>query len=73
LGTTPKATTMLRCIQEAREFIRLAEAVPTHDTLVTKDHVTRKVQYIESGKASGLMKAQSIILTRALADLRQGR
>jgi hypothetical protein len=56
LRTTPKATTMLRCIQEAREFIRLAEAVPTHDTLVTKDHVTRKVQYIESGKASGLMK-----------------
>ena len=64
---------MLRCIQEAREFIRLAEAVPTHDTLVTKDDVTRKVRYIESGKASGLMKAQSIILTRALADLRQGR
>ena len=38
-----------------------------------RDLKGNKVRFIESGKASGLMKAQSIILTRALADLRQGR
>ncbi len=70
MRTTPKATTMLRCIQEAREFIRLAEAVPVSDFY---HFGGEKVRYIESGKASGLMKAQSIILTRALADYRQGR
>jgi hypothetical protein len=62
---------MQRCIREAREFIRLAEEVPIKD--FGKDFKGKRVQSIESGKASGLMKAQSIILTRALADLRQGR
>lgn len=71
MGTTPKATTMLRCIQEAREFIRLAEEVPIKDFGMS--FKGNRIQVIESGKASGLMKAQSIILTRALADYRQGR
>ena len=66
-----KATTMLRCIKEAREFIHMAEEVPLSD--FGRDLKGNKVRFIESGKASGLMKAQSIILTRALADLRQGR
>lgn len=71
MRTTSKASTMLRCIREAREFIRLAEEVPLSD--FGRDLKGKKVQFIEPGKASGLMKAQSIILTRALADLRQGR
>ena len=62
---------MLRCIKEAKEFVRLAEEVPFRD--FGRDLKGKKVQFIESGKASGLMKAQSIILTRALADYRQGR
>ena len=66
-----RVTTMRRCIKEAREFIRLAEGVPLSD--FGRDLKGDKVRFIESGKASGLMKAQSIILTRALADLRQGR
>lgn len=71
MRTTPKVTTMQRCVKEAREFIRLAEEVPISD--FGRDLKGKKVQFIEPGKASGLMKAQSIILTRALADLRQGR
>jgi hypothetical protein len=45
---------MLRCIREAREFIRLAEEVPLSD--FGRDLKGKKVQFIESGKASGLMK-----------------
>jgi hypothetical protein len=71
MGTTPKATTMLRCIQEAREFIRPAEEVPIKDFGMS--FKGNRIQVIESGKASGLMKAQSIILTRALANYRQDR
>ena len=71
MRNTPKADTMQRCIKEAREFIRLAEEVPISD--FGTDFKGNKVRFIEPGKASGLMKAQSIILTRALADLRQGR
>ena len=71
MRTTPKAATMQKCIKEAREFIRLAEEVPVSD--FGTDFKGKKVQFIESGKASGLMKAQSIILTRALADYRQNR
>lgn len=71
MRTTPKVTTMQRCVKEAREFIRLAEEVPISD--FGRDLKGKKVQFIEPGKASGLMKAQSIILTRALADYRQGR
>jgi hypothetical protein len=53
MRTTPKATTMLRCIKEAREFIRLAEEVPLSDCY----HFSgKKVRFIEPGKASGLMK-----------------
>jgi hypothetical protein len=55
----------------ATEFVRLANEVPLID--FGTDFKGKKVQFIEPGKASGLMKAQSIILTRALADLRQGR
>jgi hypothetical protein len=71
MRTTPKASTMMRCIREAGEFIRLAEEVPIKD--FGKDFKGKRVQFIEPGKASGLMKAQSIILTRALADYHQGR
>lgn len=71
MRTTPQVDTMLRCIREAREFIRLAEEVPVSD--FGTDFKGKKVRFIESGKASGLMKAQSIILTRALADYRRGR
>ena len=67
----PKATTLLRCVRVATEFVRLANEVPLID--FGTDFKGKKVQFIEPGKASGLMKAQSIILTRALADLRQGR
>ena len=65
MRTTPKATTMQRCIREAREFIRLAEEVPITDFGMR--FKGNRIQVIEPGKASGLMKAQSII------HLRQGR
>jgi len=66
-----QAKTMKQCIQEAKDFIKLAEAVPMRD--FGKDLNGKEVLFIESGKASGAMKRASMDLTRALADLRQGR
>ncbi len=56
MRTTPKASTMQRCIKEAREFVRLAEEVPLSD--FGTDFKGKKVQVIESGGASGLMKGR---------------
>ena len=62
MRTTPKATTMQRCIREAREFIRLAEEVPLSD--FGKDFKGKKVQSIESGKV--VMTARNLYMYRAL-------
>lgn len=62
--------TLRRCIDEAMKFVNMAGEVPTKE--IEMDH-RMSHEYIEAGKASGLVGAQSMILTRALADLRQGR
>ena len=58
----------MKCIEEAKRFIKLAEEVPMHETDFGKDFKGKEVhiKYIESGKASGLMKAQSIIAMMAI-------
>jgi hypothetical protein len=71
MRTTPQAATLLKCIQEAKRFIELAEEVPLTD--FGRDLKGKKVQFIESGKASGAARRASMDLTRALADYRSGR
>jgi hypothetical protein len=68
-----EAKTLQRCIEEAREFIKLAKAIPLRTVEVEGESSKRTVTYIEAGKASGAMKRASMDLTRALADLRMGR
>jgi hypothetical protein len=65
-----KPETLTRCCDEAMKFVNMASAVHTHE--VEMEHRMSQT-YIDAGKESGLVGAQSIILTRALADLRQGR
>jgi len=65
-----KPETLRRCIDEAMKFIEMAQEVPTRQ--IEMEH-RLSVEYIDHGKASGLVGAQSLILTRALADLRQNR
>lgn len=62
--------TLRRCVAEAMKFVNMAANVPTSQ-INHKDRLP--TEYIDGGKASGLVGAQSMILTRVLADLRQGR
>jgi hypothetical protein len=66
-----EAKTMKKCIAEAKRFVKLAEAVPIRKT-ENKSQFS-KWDFVESGKASGAARRASMDLTRALADLRQGR
>ncbi|MFA5376617.1 MAG: hypothetical protein WC455_12795 [Dehalococcoidia bacterium] len=68
-----QAKTLQQCIQEAKRFIQLAEAVPLRDVVIEGEHSKRTVTYIESGKASGAMKRASMDLSRCLSALRGGR
>jgi hypothetical protein len=62
--------TLKRCANEASKLIELIQDVPTH---YIEGPNRMSTEYVNPGKASGLVRAQSIILTRALADLRKGR
>ena len=64
-GGNMKADTMKRCVKEAKRFIKLASDVEMHKY--------GNVEIMQQGKASGAMVRASMDLTRALADLRQGR
>ena len=66
-----RAETLARAIREAKHFIKMAEAVPVND--FGKNFRGERVKIIEMGKASGAARRASMDLTRALADLRQGR
>ena len=71
-----EAKTLKRCIEEARRFIRLAEAVPIEHVPSYKTEVlgvTKAYDRIESGKQSAAAKRASMDLSRCLSDLRQGR
>lgn len=68
-----EAKTLQRCIKEAKDFIEAAEAVPLREVVIEGESSKRTVAYIEPGKASGAMRRASMDLSRALADLRQGR
>jgi len=68
-----EAKTLKKCIQEAKDFIKLAEAVPLREVVIEGEHGKRTATYIEAGKASGAMKRASMDLSRELANLRQGR
>lgn len=71
-----EAKTLKRCIEEARRFIRLAEAVPIEHvparTSVMHENL-KAYDRIKAGKESAAAKRSSMDLSRALADLRQGR
>lgn len=65
--------TLNECIAEAEKFIRLAKAVPIKELRAELNVRSIDRSYIEVGKASGAARRASMDLTRALADLRQGR
>jgi hypothetical protein len=70
-----EAKTLKRCIDEARRFIRLAEAVhiehvPAHGS---PSGTVAAYDRIEAGKKSAAAKRSSMDLSMCLSDLRQGR
>ena len=70
-------STISRCIKEAERFVKLAKAVPiehvpAHESEFAGHHV-KAYDRVEAGKASAAAKRASMDLSRALADLRQGR
>jgi hypothetical protein len=63
--------TLHRCVKEAKRFIALAEVVPIIDHN-WKGEKTKPFVELPS-KYSAAAKRSSMDLSRALADLRQGR
>lgn len=59
-------STLLKCIKEAERFIKLAKLA--YSTEFDKDK-----EYCHGGKNCAAAKRASMDLSRALADLRQGR
>lgn len=61
-GVEMRAVTFARCESEAKRFLALAAKVCKHNECNMRD-----------GKEAAALKRASMDLTRALADLRQGR
>lgn len=68
-----QAKTLQQCIEEAKRFLQLAEAVPLREAVMEGESSKRTCTFIESGKASGAMKRASMDLSRCLSALRGGR
>ena len=69
-----KADTLKNAIREAEHFVELAKAVPIQEyTIEFGPNKGKTARSIDSGRASGAARRASMDLTRALADLRQGK